>query len=149
MTINNNMLHLIKELISHRSCYDQEVDLLRFIADNPQFFCKEDLDDLLGFIRDRQKKQKQQGFDAIQKRKYKKPRKSKSYDKPMFVQDYQHGQICACCNVTITSLNAFRWKQDDGQYKDYHALPTCFPAGQKEIFEQNEKYIAFISQKTT
>jgi len=68
-----------------------------------------------------------------------------TYGKPMFVSDYVAGQCCAVCHEKIKSGNAFRWRQGDGSYDDYHALPGCFPEEHKHHFQQNKLYIRTIT----
>lgn len=145
-------LALLKKLQETQSPIQKKLLLTEFFVEQEINMKLPEVKEVLDFYQvsiDIKKKQGSKGgtITSNSHSNIKKSVKKSLFTKPMFVEDYKHGALCNSCHKAINSKIAFRWKQPNGEYHDYHALPECFPADNKHEFEINSKYSAYMMPK--
>jgi hypothetical protein len=146
MSFSTNFINLIKNLTSTRSPYKIRELIFEFFLAHKEVFSKEQEDDLLSFLKNQANKQSEIGKEAIKKRDYSKQKRSKglqekrTYQRPIFVDNYKAKRICDTCEKPIDSNCAFRWMKE-GEYHDYHCFAACFPEAHFELFDACPKFI--------
>jgi hypothetical protein len=146
----NNILTLLEGLISN-SYPVKSLAIINFFLEERDNFLPENLHRiklLMDMYNMKATQQVTAGFihsKAIKNGQYKNNSKKNStpFTTPSFKEDFRGGGECNGCHSQVVPGPAFFLCSEHGEWKVWHALPTCFPAAHKQRMMDNKKFIAW------